>query len=130
MRIAGCFLEYNDKFVILLRRSHKPDGNTWGLPGGKVEPGEEDQAAVIRELAEETGYIAKPAELEHVVEYVFISSWGQQGIYTAYRVRLSRHHEVRLEQNAHAAFRWVTPEECYARPDLITGFHELLRLAA
>lgn len=38
----GCFLEYNGRFVVLRRHSHKPDGGTWGLAGGKVGPGEEE----------------------------------------------------------------------------------------
>ena len=63
MRVVGCFLEYDGKFVLLLRHVHKADGGTWGLPAGKVEPGESDETAMLRELYEETGYKALPKEL-------------------------------------------------------------------
>jgi acetyl-CoA carboxylase carboxyl transferase subunit beta len=71
MRVVGCFLEFENKFVVLLRHSHKPEGNTWALPGGKVEPGETDEQAVIRELYEETAYKAQTDELQKLGEYRF-----------------------------------------------------------
>jgi 8-oxo-dGTP pyrophosphatase MutT (NUDIX family) len=39
--------------VLFHRRS---DNGLWGLPGGKVDPGESVSAAVVREVFEETGY--------------------------------------------------------------------------
>ena len=39
MKVVGCFLEYDGRFVIVHRHAHKVDGDTWGLPGGKVELG-------------------------------------------------------------------------------------------
>src|SRR5512135_1153543 len=39
--------------LLLHRRS---DNGLWGLPGGKVDPGESVSAAVAREVLEETGF--------------------------------------------------------------------------
>ncbi|MBB3661847.1 MULTISPECIES: NUDIX hydrolase [Prauserella salsuginis group] len=41
--------------LLLIRRANHPARGRWSLPGGRVEAGETDRAAVVRELAEETG---------------------------------------------------------------------------
>jgi 8-oxo-dGTP diphosphatase len=41
--------------VLLVQRGREPAAGTWSVPGGRVEPGESLEAAVIRELREETG---------------------------------------------------------------------------
>ncbi|MEV4221647.1 NUDIX domain-containing protein [Nonomuraea sp. NPDC049725] len=41
--------------LLLVRRGHAPSAGLWSLPGGRVEPGESDEAAVRREVMEETG---------------------------------------------------------------------------
>jgi 8-oxo-dGTP diphosphatase len=49
--------------LLLVRRANPPGAGLWSIPGGKVEPGENDAAAVVREVAEETGLdvVAGPA---------------------------------------------------------------------
>lgn len=46
--------------MLLIRRGHAPGADLWSLPGGRVKAGEDDQAAVIREISEETGLIVTP----------------------------------------------------------------------
>ncbi len=41
--------------LLVVRRGHAPNRGLWSVPGGRVEPGETEQAAVVREVAEETG---------------------------------------------------------------------------
>ncbi len=44
-----------DRCVLLIRRGHGPAAGQWSVPGGRVEWGETLAAAVVREVAEETG---------------------------------------------------------------------------
>jgi 8-oxo-dGTP diphosphatase len=41
--------------LLLIRRGNPPAQGQWSLPGGRVEVGETHEAAVLRELREETG---------------------------------------------------------------------------
>lgn len=52
--VAGV-LEHNGKILICRRRADQPHPLKWEFPGGKLEPGEAPQAALIRELREELG---------------------------------------------------------------------------
>lgn len=41
--------------LLLIRRAHEPAKGLWSIPGGRVEDGEDDVAATVREVREETG---------------------------------------------------------------------------
>jgi 8-oxo-dGTP diphosphatase len=41
--------------LLLVQRGHDPGRGLWSIPGGRVEPGETDEQAVVREALEETG---------------------------------------------------------------------------
>ena len=38
--------------LLVVRRGRPPHAGLWSIPGGRVEPGEDDATAVARELAE------------------------------------------------------------------------------
>jgi 8-oxo-dGTP diphosphatase len=49
--------------LLLIRRGHEPGAGLWSLPGGRVEPGETDAEALVRELREETGLTVEAGPL-------------------------------------------------------------------
>jgi 8-oxo-dGTP pyrophosphatase MutT (NUDIX family) len=62
MKEAVCILieTPNDKFIAVSRRNSE---TRWGLPGGKVDSGESNVEAIIRETLEEIGLEVDPAQL-------------------------------------------------------------------
>ena len=54
--------------LLLIQRGHDPEAGRWSLPGGRVEPGESDPQALVREMLEETGLTVEPGPLIGAVE--------------------------------------------------------------
>jgi 8-oxo-dGTP diphosphatase len=46
--------------LLLIRRGHDPSAGMWSVPGGRLEAGEHEADAVVREVAEETGLAVQP----------------------------------------------------------------------
>ena len=54
--------------LLLIKRGHEPGAGLWSLPGGRIEPGESDATALVREMLEETGLRVAPGPLAGAVE--------------------------------------------------------------
>jgi 8-oxo-dGTP diphosphatase len=63
--------------VLLARRGHEPLIGQWSLPGGAVELGETLEAAVAREVLEETGLVVEVGPVVEVLDRVEHASDGR-----------------------------------------------------
>lgn len=57
--------------VLLIQRGKAPRKGEWSIPGGRIEAGESEEAAALRELYEETGITAELIEKIAVIETEF-----------------------------------------------------------
>lgn len=49
--------------LLVIQRGHDPHRGLWSLPGGRVEPGETAEQAIVREVREETGLQVSPGSV-------------------------------------------------------------------
>ncbi|MEJ5272516.1 MAG: 8-oxo-dGTP diphosphatase [Spirochaetota bacterium] len=72
MKLATlCYLKKNGKTLMLFRNKKKDDmnGGKWIGLGGKIEEGETPEECAIREIKEESGYIAKNLILKGILTF-------------------------------------------------------------
>jgi mutator protein MutT len=62
--------------VVLVKRAHEPLKGEWSLPGGAVELGETLEAAVAREVREETGLHIEVGPVIEVFDRVGLAAGG------------------------------------------------------
>lgn len=51
---VGAIIKDQSGRLLLIRRRNEPGAGLWSVPGGRIEPGETDEQAVVREVLEET----------------------------------------------------------------------------
>jgi ADP-ribose pyrophosphatase YjhB (NUDIX family) len=60
---VGAVIKDSSGRLLLIKRGHEPGAGLWSLPGGRVEPGETDAQALVREMREETGLTVRAGPL-------------------------------------------------------------------
>lgn len=69
--VVAALLWQGDRFLACQRPAHKARGLLWEFVGGKVEPGESKQEALIRECREELGVTVSVGEVYLEVTYAY-----------------------------------------------------------
>jgi len=54
---VGAIIFNTDDELLVIRRGQEPAVGRWTLRGGRIEPGESAEDAVVREVFEETGFV-------------------------------------------------------------------------
>ena len=69
--VVAALIWDGDKFLICQRPAHKARGLLWEFVGGKVEPGETREAALIRECREELDITLSVGDVFMEVDHVY-----------------------------------------------------------
>lgn len=93
-----------ERFLICRRPPHKARGGLWEFVGGKLEPGETGEQALVRECREELGIEVKPVSVFTRVVHEYPDLTVALTVYCA----VIKSGEPQLLE--HTEMRWITPE--------------------
>lgn len=126
MEVAACFIRVGDQVLFMKRLPHKPQGNTWGIPGGKFDKGETAHETVTREIREETGIDIPKESMNYFGKY-YVRYPEMDYIFHMFEYQLEELPSVQYNPKEHAGYRWLTFEEALQMP-LIPGEEECIDL--
>ena len=103
--VVAALIWNNDRFMICQRPAHKARGLLWEFVGGKVEPGESKEQALIRECREELDVTLSAGDvfMDVVHEYPDLTVH-----LTLFNATIANGEPKKLEHND---IKWITPEE-------------------
>lgn len=105
IEVVAALIRRGDQFLACQRPAHKARGLLWEFVGGKVEPGETKEQALIRECREELGITVSVGTvfMEVVHKYPDLTVH-----LTLFNAAISDGVPQKLE---HHDIRWITPAE-------------------
>ena len=105
--VVACALVDADRRVLIAQRpAGKALAGLWEFPGGKVEPGETPEAALIRELQEELSIETKEACLAPLT---FVSH-AYESFHLLMPLYVCRKWQGQPHPHEHQALKWVRPQ--------------------
>jgi 8-oxo-dGTP diphosphatase len=123
--VVAALIWEGDRFLACQRPAHKARGLLWEFVGGKVEPGETKEEALIRECREELDITVAPRDvfMEVIHEYPDLTVR-----LTLFNATIAAGSPKALEHND---IRWITTEEidglefCPADEEILKKLKEL-----
>nr|WP_314257122.1 8-oxo-dGTP diphosphatase MutT [uncultured Devosia sp.] len=104
--VAVALVDADRRVLIAQRPEGKSMAGLWEFPGGKVEPGESPEAALIRELQEELGIETKEACLAPVS----FASHSYESFHLLMPLYACRKWQGEPQAREHLALKWVRPQ--------------------
>ncbi len=95
--VAVALIDTDGRVLIAQRPEGKKLAGLWEFPGGKVEPGERPEQALIRELQEELG--------------IDVNSHAYDSFHLLMPLYLCRRWSGVVQNREHAALKWVRPNQ-------------------
>jgi 8-oxo-dGTP diphosphatase len=122
--VVAALIWNTDKFMICQRPSHKARGLLWEFVGGKVEPGETKEQALIRECQEELSVTLSVGDvfMDVIHEYPDLTVH-----LTLFNATIAEGEPHKLEHND---IEWITADEipsynfCPADKEILTKLME------
>ena len=103
--VVAALIDRDGRFLICQRPAHKARGLLWEFVGGKVEPGETKEQALVRECREELGVTVRVGEVFLEVTHAYPDLTVHL---TLFRAAITQGTPQRLEHND---LRWITAAE-------------------
>ena len=103
--VVAALIWKNNRFMICQRPAHKERGLLWEFVGGKIEPGETKEQALIRECREELAVMLSVGDIfmDVVHEYPDLTVH-----LTLFNATIAEGEPQKLEHND---IKWITPSE-------------------
>ena len=105
VQVVAALIWKNNKFMICQRPAHKARGLLWEFVGGKVEPGETKEQALIRECREELAVTISVGTIFMDVMHEYPDLTVHLTLFNAI---ISDGEPQKLEHND---IKWITPSE-------------------
>lgn len=108
IEVVAAIIERNDKILLAQRNASSDQAGLWEFPGGKVEAGENQPQALIRELSEELNIVAT------VAGYIATNQWDSGKNIIRLHAWHIKSFSGEPERHCHSAFVWLPPVDAYA----------------
>ena len=131
---AVALIDRDGRVLMAQRPEDKPMAGLWEFPGGKIEPGETPETALIRELKEELGINTAASCLAPLsfASHSYSATNNQAAFHLLMMLYVCRRWQGRPQPIEGGALKWVWPQKLrdYPMPEadipLIAALQDLL----
>ncbi len=110
IKVVGCIIQKGDQILMLYRSESESDPSLWGIPAGKVEKGETDLQAAIREVKEETNIDFEPDDLTEICSLpIYYPELTVE--FPMFHTKVEGILEIKLNPREHIDYKWMKPKD-------------------